>query len=138
MGANIEIKPCRGREVETAWQVCEIAREVWPTGRGRLLLSSFALESLRAAAEIAPRLPRGLLVESLPRRWRELMDELDCLTLHASQRRVADASLAAVIGDGVPVVCYTVNHANRARRLAELGVAALISDVPDLVAGALQ
>lgn len=138
MGANVEIKPCPGREVETAWVACEALTAHWPAGRGRMLLSSFALESLRALRDIAPAHPRGLLAESLPRRWRQMMDELDCLTLHLSHRRVSDAALAAVVNEDVPVLCYTVNDASRARRLAELGVTSLISDVPDVVASALQ
>lgn len=138
LAVNVELKPCRGRELETAWQACQVLREHWPDANGRVLLSSFAIESLRAAREVAPHLPRGLLAEALPRRWRDLMQELGCCTLHLSHRRVSDEALASVTRSGTPVLCYTVNDPVRARRLRALGVTSLISDVPDLVAAALQ
>lgn len=138
MAVNVEIKPCRGREVETAWQVCRTLDGCWPDADGNVLLSSFAIESLRAAGEVAPRVPRGLLAEALPRRWRELMAELGCRTLHLSHRRVSERALAAVIASGTPVLCYTVNDPGRARHLRALGVTSVISDAPDLVAAALQ
>lgn len=138
MAVNVEIKPCRGRELETAWQVCQALNECWPEADGNVLLSSFAIESLRAAQEVAPHLPRGLLAEALPRRWRELIEELGCRTLHLSHRRVSERALASVIASGTPVLCYTVNDPVRAKQLHALGVTSLISDVPDLVAAALQ
>jgi glycerophosphoryl diester phosphodiesterase len=138
MAVNVEIKPCRGREVETAWQVCQTLDARWPDANGNVLLSSFAIESLRAAGEVAPLLARGLLAEALPRRWRELMEELGCQTLHLSHRRVSERALAAITASGTPVLCYTVNDPSRARQLRALGVTSVISDAPDLVAAALQ
>src|SRR3546814_13964846 len=59
--ANVEIKPCPGREAETAAITVETIRRVWPSGRPRPLLSSFAIASLTAAKQHAPERPPGLL-----------------------------------------------------------------------------
>jgi glycerophosphoryl diester phosphodiesterase len=58
MGANIEIKACPGREVETGSRVAAELRLLWPRGHG-LLVSSFSAASLEAARAAAPELPRG-------------------------------------------------------------------------------
>jgi glycerophosphoryl diester phosphodiesterase len=133
MDVNVEIKPCPGREVETARVVCAEVRRLWPADRPVPLVSSFAVESLAAARDTAPELPRGLLVEAIPRDWRELMESLGCVSLNVSERRNSRRRIAAILAEGVPVLCYTVNDAAQARALWALGVTALFSDAPDRI-----
>ena len=133
MEANLEIKPCPGRAVETARTICRALKELWPRDRPPPLLSSFELASLRAARDAAPELPRALLVTSLPLRWRELMAELACVSLNLSHRRTSDITVRGLAAEGVPLLFYTVNDAARATRLFELGAAAVFSDAPDQI-----
>lgn len=137
MEVNVEIKPCPGREAETARAVCDVIRRAWPAARPVPLLSSFAVESLAAARDAAPGLPRGLLVEAIPRGWRGLMQELACVSLNVSQRRNSVARIAATAAEGVPVLCYTVNDPAKARALLAAGVAAVFSDAPDAILAAI-
>jgi glycerophosphoryl diester phosphodiesterase len=133
MDVNIEIKPCPGREAETAVVACgEIARH-WPAGRDAPLLSSFAPASLEAARDAAPELPRGYLVEAIPADWRQAVRRLDCVALHVGHRHNSDRALQAVAAEGLPILCYTVNDPARAQSLFALGITAVFSDCPDLI-----
>ena len=70
LGCNVEIKPCEGREAETARVTVETLRRV--AGRRRLpapLLSSFKDASLQAAFKAAPEFARALLVGELGDDW---------------------------------------------------------------------
>ncbi|MBX6320365.1 MAG: glycerophosphodiester phosphodiesterase [Rhodospirillaceae bacterium] len=134
---NIEIKPCPGREAETARAVVETVRCAWPPGRPAPLLSSFAEESLRAAGALAPDLPRGLLVEGVPEDWRAKAESLGCVSLHCAQEDMSPVWAAAVRQAGLRLAVYTVNDVETARRLVGWGVQALFSDRPGLIQAAL-
>ena len=92
LGINVEIKPCPGREVETARVAVAMLRGLWPGDRPAPLISSFAPACLGVARDLAPEMPRGYLAGSLPRRWREELTAYGCRTLHLSDRRLAQRS----------------------------------------------
>ena len=133
LGINVEIKPCSGREVETARATMATLLELWPRTMPAPLVSSFAPVCLRVARELAPGMARGYLAGTLPRRWRELMAEYACVTLHLNHRRVVPGQRATVLAAGVPLVLYTVNDGMRARQHLDAGVAAVITDHVDRI-----
>lgn len=135
--ANIEIKPCPGREIETAEVTCGEIKLRWPDGRPPPLISSFARPSLEAARRVAPHCPRGLLVERLPRDWRQAMSRLGCTSLHISDRYIDAARMTELRTEGVPVLVYTVNDPARAVQLKAEGVQAVITDAPDRILAGL-
>jgi glycerophosphoryl diester phosphodiesterase len=137
LGINVEIKPCPGRERDTAAATMRSLLESWPGSMPAPLISSFAPASLRVAQEMAPEMPRGYLAGGLPRRWRQLMAEYGCATLHLNHRRIVPWQRASVVAAGVPLVLYTVNHGAAARRYLEAGVAAVFTDHVDRVLAAL-
>lgn len=126
--ANVEIKPSAGREVETGLAV---ARRAAAT-TGELVLSSFSLGALHAAAEEAPQLARAMLVEEIPADWRRRMAESGAVALHASARALTVEAREAVLESGFPLACYTVNRRDDAERLFALGISAVFTDRPDL------
>jgi glycerophosphoryl diester phosphodiesterase len=128
LGINVEIKPCPGRKAETARATVEVLRGHWPPAMPAPLISSFEPECLAVARDLAPELPRGYLAGGLPLRWREKLATYGCRTLHLSARRTRARQRAAVLAAGVPLLLYTVNQPNRARRLLEGGVAAVFTD----------
>src|SRR3954468_8732348 len=69
LGCNVEIKPCEGREAETARVAVETLRRAWPSALPAPLLSSFKDESLKAAMDAAPEFARALLVSELGDDW---------------------------------------------------------------------
>jgi glycerophosphoryl diester phosphodiesterase len=138
LGINVEIKPCAGREAETAAVTMSTLLELWPSDRPAPLVSSFAPACLGVARELAPAVPRGYLAGTLPRRWWELMSEYDCAAMHLNHRRVVAWQRAAILAAGVPVVLYTVNDGRRARQHLAAGVAAVITDQVKRVLAALS
>lgn len=130
--ANVEIKPCPGRERETGAAVAQEVLGHW-TDATQPLLSSFSLAALEAAREVAPQLVRGLLVAQIPDDWRDQVHRLGCFSLHCEQRAATVALLQDAAAAGYPVLCYTVNRPQLARRLLSLGVSAIVTDRLDLI-----
>jgi glycerophosphoryl diester phosphodiesterase len=128
LGLNLEIKPCRGREVETARVAVATLRAHWPADRPVPLISSFAPACLAIAREQAPEVPRGWLAGRLPRRWRELLEAAGCSTLNLDHRWLGARQRAAVVAAGVPLLLYTVNDPQTARAQLGSGVAAVFTD----------
>jgi glycerophosphoryl diester phosphodiesterase len=130
MGANIEIKPCPGREVETGHRVALELRRSWPRGHG-LLVSSFSTASLEAARAAAPELPRGLLVEVPPPDWPATARRLGCVTLNPWYEDTDPETIQTARELDLPLVVYTVNDPRRAAELLAAGIAGVITDMPE-------
>lgn len=136
MGFNAEIKPCPGREAETAIAACRTIRERWPADLPTPVLTSFKVEATAAAAQAAPELPRGLLAGKLPADWLDQAAALDAKTIHLGERDLTPAVVTAVREAGYPLVVWTVNDPALARQWRALGVHSLITDAPAALAGA--
>lgn len=137
LGINVEIKPCRGREAETAAVAVATLLRLWPKDLPSPLIASFAPECLRVARELAPEMPRGYLADRLSRNWRDLMARHDCASLHLNRRWLGVRQRTAVTAAGIPLVLYTENDGTRARRHLESGVTSVITDRLDRVLAAL-
>lgn len=131
LGFNMEIKPCPGRERETAEAALDILSQIWDD-HSRLLVSSFSLVSLETALELAQDWPRGLLIgEEWPENWEELANFLQISAINVNAVTVTREEVEAVMDKGLPVLAYTVNDAEEARRLLRWGVDGVFSDSPD-------
>jgi len=132
--ANIEIKPCAGRERETGAAAAIEARSLWSGVDVPPLLSSFSPEALDAARSAAPELPRALLLDELSGDWLARCRELGCVALDAEQK-VLDRDVIALAHDArLRVASYTVNDPGRARQLFDWGLDCLITDALDRIA----
>jgi glycerophosphoryl diester phosphodiesterase len=131
--ANVEIKPCPGRDGETGTLVAREAARLWADAAVAPLLSSFSFEALEAARDAAPHLPRGMLYEQVPDDWRRQTDALSCVSLHADHRALNARVVGAIKDAGLRVLAYTVNEPSRARLLAQWGVDAICTDRIDLI-----
>ncbi len=137
MGFNLEVKPCPGREAETARIALADVAAHWPADRPVPIISSFKPASLAAAREVAPHLPRGYLAETLPPDWALRVAQTDCRTIHPCWRALTRAQIAAAKAAGHPILVWTVNEPARARELIGWGVDSLITDCPAVIAAAL-
>lgn len=131
--ANIEIKPCPGREAETATAVVEVIRRHWPTGRPSPLLSSFSPLSLAVARDTAGELPRGLLIWEYAMDWASVAADLGCASIHCADQHLYRDWADRIRQVGYGLAAYTVNDPARARELAAWGVQCFISDRPDVI-----
>jgi glycerophosphoryl diester phosphodiesterase len=133
MQANIEIKPCRGREVETARAVIEVVQRDWPAGRPWPLLSSFSRASLDAARAEAPDIPRGFLIWEFAADWEAAAAALGCVSIHCADRHLTPSWADDIRKAGYGLAVYTVNDPERASTLKTWGVQCLFTDRPDTI-----
>jgi len=129
--ANIEIKPCPGRERETGRIVARMAKLLWGGAPLPPLLASFSTDALEAAMAEAPELPRALLCNEIPADWEKTLDRLQCVALHVAFDQLTKATVSAVQATERGVLAYTVNDSVDALSLIGMGVDALITDQID-------
>ncbi len=134
---NIEIKPSPGREEETAAVVARELQRIWPEAHPAPLISSFSVAVLQTLQKQAPILPRMLLAHRIPGDWREILADLECVAFNVNEQALNPEVLATFREEGVPVLSFTVNDAERARVLVDAGVRAIVTDVPDVIAKAI-
>jgi glycerophosphoryl diester phosphodiesterase len=134
LGLNLEIKPCPGREKETAEVALDYLSQYWDE-TDKLLISSFQHVSLQAAMDLAPDYARSLLLggEEMPENWKEMADYLDVKTINLGSRLVTRAVVDDVMDLELPLLVYTVNDPMQARQLQKLGVDTFFSDNPDII-----
>jgi glycerophosphoryl diester phosphodiesterase len=132
--ANVEIKPATGFERSTAEIVARLTGELWRDAPVQPLISSFSLEALEIARDLAPQIRRGVLFEAVPADWLAEMQRLQALSLHCDADLLTDQVLAEVNAEGIPVLCYTVNAENQAKNLLSRGVSGMFTDRLDLFA----
>ncbi len=137
LGFNMEIKPCPGRERETAEAALDILASVWDD-HDRLLISSFSHVSLEAALDMAQDWHRALLLpEEWPENWAELAEYLKVSCVNLNGNAVQREDVEAIIDLELPILAYTINDPDRARMLMSWGVDGFFSDSPDLLAEGL-
>ena len=128
MGCNVEIKPCPGREMETAGAVGETLLRHWPASHGRLVVSSFERAAMARFRDVAPDLPRGHLVWDRTATMLADAASLGSGSIHCAHQHLEEAAARAIKRAGFVLVVYTVNDPAQARRLIEWGVDTIISD----------
>ncbi|MBL8522152.1 MAG: glycerophosphodiester phosphodiesterase [Betaproteobacteria bacterium] len=132
--ANVEIKPCEGREIETGRIVAELCLELWGDRLVKPLISSFSLEALGAAREAAPRLPMGYLVKAPTEEHLSVLERLSCVSIHCHHQHI-DADLVRMFhAREYRVLTYTVNDPERVSDLLALGVDGIFTDQLELMA----
>ncbi|GAB7127237.1 glycerophosphodiester phosphodiesterase [Silvimonas sp. JCM 19000] len=137
MFANVEIKPCPGREQETGKQVAQEAARYWQRERTPPLLSSFSEVALLAARKAAPDLPRGLLIHEWVEDWGTRLRALDAVSLHCNHEILTAQRVADIHAAGYRVLAYTVNDKRRAQQLIDWGVDGLFTDELESLPAAL-
>lgn len=133
LGVNLEIKPCPGREVETAEVMLDLLSQSWDD-LDRLLISSFQHVSLEVAFDMVPDFHRGFLLEDeWPENWKELADYLQVASLNFNGNTATREQVEELIELQKPVCAYTINDVQTARRLRQWGVDAFFTDDPEAV-----
>lgn len=131
MGANVEIKPCKGKDNETARAVMTEIVEYWPDNLPPPVISSFSETALEEARETAPDFEYALLLEGLPSDWAEKAERLGCKAIHIDWQSCDAAFVQKANRNGIAVRCYTVNDPSVGQRLIAFGVESIITDYPD-------
>jgi len=100
--------------------------------RDSWILSSFDEGALAVARDVAPQVPRALIVKTIPADWRVRAGRLGCVALHADQRGL-DATTIAGVAEHMTLRAYTVNTSDRAEALFAWGALAVFTDCPDML-----
>ncbi len=133
LGVNLEIKPCPGREKDTAEAMLDVLARIWDEPE-RLLISSFSHVSLEVAMDMAEEWPRGFLMEEeWPDNWKELAEYLNASTINIDGRTVTREQVEEILDLEKPVLAYTINDPQLAKTLRQWGVDAMFTDDPDAV-----
>ncbi|MCD8497928.1 MAG: glycerophosphoryl diester phosphodiesterase [Alphaproteobacteria bacterium] len=131
LSANIEIKPCPGREKETAEVVMDALTRCWDEP-DRILISSFSHVALETAMDMAPDWHRSLLLEEeWPDNWQDIATHLDVSTINLNGNTVTRDDVEDAIDFGKPVLAYTINDPQKARQLQGWGIDGFFTDEPD-------
>lgn len=141
---NAEIKPSPGFAAETGRAAAALLKQMLAQQAGaRLaddaslplpLFSSFSPEALMAARDIAPDIPRGLLIGHVPDDWQARLEQVGAMALHTNHRNLKQEQARAIKDAGYGLFCYTVDDPEAARRLLDWGVDAFCTDRIDLIA----
>lgn len=129
---NIEIKATPGAERHTGEVVARHAARLWKDAAAPPLLTSFDLPALEGAQAAQPRLPRGLLLDSLRPGWLESALKLDCAAIVCSHPLWDLSTVTQAKSAGFRCLSYTVNDEWAAQRLIALGMDGIITDRIDL------
>ncbi|WP_421996837.1 glycerophosphodiester phosphodiesterase [Reyranella sp.] len=138
LGCNVEIKPCPGREEETAVAAVETIRRCWPASLPIPLLSSFKDPSLAAAHRAAPELPRALLIDAHGDTWEARARAVAAVGINTNGKRLTAPWAVDIKQAGFLLSVYTIDDPAVARTLVAMGADCVITDAPDVVLAALS
>jgi glycerophosphoryl diester phosphodiesterase len=138
LGINLEIKPCPGREVETAEAMLDVATRIWPEDGPPPLISSFSHVSIETTLEMMPEWPRGFLMDDRLPNWKELAGHLDAATINIDGNKCTRDEVEEYIEFGKPLLAYTINDPMRAQELFRWGVDGVFADNPDTIREAVE
>ena len=126
--ANVEIKPCPGREAATGQLVAELCQSLWQDRLVKPLLSSFCVEALTAAHAVSSALPLGLLVDEPAAAHLPTLRSLKCVSINGDHRYISGEAIKMFHAEGIRVLAYTVNDVARAAELIDLGIDGIFTD----------
>lgn len=130
--ANVELKETSHPE-QLSRAVLTTLDEILKRFPDRIIFSSFDVPTLFALRAIHPKVKIGLLMETWLPNWKDLAKELEVFSIHVDKVIVNLEAAREVSKMGYPLFCYTVNQANEARALLQMGVNAVFSDHPNLL-----
>ncbi len=135
MAVNLELK-CDSPDPDLQARLAQAALRdlaTVPDLASTLIVSSFNLPTLYAAREQGYSGPLAILYdEPLPRCWVDDAMALDAQAIHLNQRHVEPSDVRRIHTTGRAVRTYTVNDADRAAVLFEMGVDGVFTDLMDL------
>ena len=133
LGFNMEIKPCPGREKETAEAALDILSSIWDD-HDKLLISSFSHVSLETAFDMTQDWHRGLILpDAWPENLKELAQYLQVSTINIDGNVAKRQQVEDIMDIDKLCLAYTINDPLKAQELQRWGVDGFFSDTPDLI-----
>ncbi len=133
---NVEIKPTPGQEEATGRACGALMNRIWPQNIVQPLFTSFKPDALKGAMDVAPHIPRGLLVDKFADATGDadlkIATGLGCSAMVLNHALWNAELVAKVHGAGLRCSSYTVNDEWAAQRLIDLNTDGIITDRIDL------
>lgn len=131
---NVELKPSKGQDESTARVALAELQQHWPIAVRPPLISSGSPMCLQLAKQLAPDLPRGAVIHRWHTGWQARLQDHDCVAISVNHR-ILNLKKMQQLRDMVDyVLAYTVNDLATAQKMFDLGVDAIFSDYPDVMA----
>ncbi|WP_342551993.1 glycerophosphodiester phosphodiesterase [Paenibacillus sp. FSL R7-0652] len=128
---NLELKngivPYKGMEEK----VIQVIRE-WDMEQ-QVVLSSFNHASLVKCKRIAPDIRTALLYMEKLYRPHDYAAKLEASGLHPYKMAASEEEVAAALAQGIVTYPFTVNDPDEMKRMIEMGVQGIITDLPDVL-----
>lgn len=135
MGINIEIKTKGGRDAYMlADHVLVSLARYWHSGLPAPLVSSASKTALKAMYSRDPSIMLGYISDFWSWRLLSTLEKYHCVSFHVYHKRVTKARVSRVKATGRKVLSYTVNDKTLGEKLFAMGVDALFTNKPDLLA----
>jgi glycerophosphoryl diester phosphodiesterase len=133
---NVEIKAEHDSDLRVVPQVVDCIRR--HNMIDRVIMSSFNPAALREFRALMPEVMVGYLLEGDQPADGDWMQGLQIEAVNPYYEWIDDAYMQRIRAKNLAVYTWTVNDANAALKLQQLGVNAIISDVPDVLLKALR
>jgi glycerophosphoryl diester phosphodiesterase len=133
LGFNLEVKPSRGQEAETARVAWQMVQDYWPDNRPKPFFSSFSDLSLQALRACDSDCQLGYLMPRWRVRGMTEAQSLGCKTIHVKHTQLSHERVQALIAKGFQVLAYTLQDAARVHQLLDWGVSGFFVDNPNLL-----
>lgn len=135
LGLNLEIKPCPGRDVETAQVALDILSRVWDD-HNMIMISSFSEIALEVVADMTGGdWAIGYLIDDIPENWRDVAQHVKAQTvnINGNMDGLKREFIEDIIDEGYGILAYTINEPMRAQELINWGVDGVFTDEPDVI-----
>lgn len=134
----LDLRPCPGREVETAAAALDAATRIWPDDVAPPVLASLSHVTLETCRDMMPDWPRGMIVEKTPENWQEMADYVEATAILVDNAQITREEVEDFIDRQQPVILLNVNDPHYAQELMRWGVDAVATDTPDEMREALE
>ncbi len=150
LGLNLELKPCEGRDKDTAEIALDLLSSIWDD-HDNLYISSYSMVSLERAADMASDWSRGIVMgynskkdwieslkaKKLPEDFPKISQYLELSAVSIDQEFCSNLITKEILNQNMHIIPYNVNDARRAIELQHLGIKNFISDYPDEIEDSL-
>lgn len=133
LGMNVELKATPDEAHHLAEEVNYFLKHRWPNHLPNPLVSSAQMECLHEIRNQSSHYLYGFITDRWLNDWEAVMRRFNCVSLHINHNEIDAVRVAKVQASGRHVLAYTVNDADRAKYLFQLGVEAVFSDNPALL-----
>lgn len=134
---NLEIKPSAGLEEKTAKIVAAEVNKNWQAN-APMLVSSTSEICLRTFQKINPDIPCGLITDTVPENWREIMQRNNCISIHFHYSSANPELVREIKNAGYFALAYTLDDPEMVKNLFAMGIDAIFTNFPEMIMPATE